>query len=112
LDHSNMEMMMQKMQKMQVCMSKIDFNELSALEKESLQIQKKIEDMCAQGKREQADKTAKLFYDKVMQLPALIQIKACTKDIIPEFDVQETTSHVCDMEKMDLGIPDPQRINW
>ena len=111
LDQSNMEMMMQKMQEMQVCMSKIDFNQLSSLQQETLRVKVDVEKMCVQGKRDQAEKEAKLFYDKVMHLPAIIQMKACTQGLIPEHDPKQSI-HVCDAEKMDFGIPDTNRINW
>jgi len=111
LDRSNVEMMMQKMQEIQVCMSKIDFNELSSMQKETLRAEMEIKEMCAQGKRDQADKEAKLFYDKVMKLPAVIQMKACAQGLIPELDLKQSI-HVCDVQKMDFGIPDTKRINW
>jgi hypothetical protein len=111
LDHANMEMMMQKMQEIQVCMSKIDLSQLSSLQNETLRVKMEVTDMYAQGKRDQAEKEAKLFYEKVMKLPAIMQMKACTQGLVPEFDIEQRI-HVCDAEKMDFGIPDPHRINW
>jgi hypothetical protein len=111
LDQSNMEMMMQKMQAIQVCMSKIDLSQLSSLEDETLRVKMEVKAMCARGNRDQAEKEAKLFYDKVMKLPAIIQMKACTQGLVSEFDIEQRT-HVCDAEKIDFGIPDTNRINW
>ena len=92
-------------------MSKIDFNELSSMQKETLHVKMEVKEMCAQGKRDQAEKEAKLFYDKVMKLPAIIQMKACAEGLLPDFDRKQDI-HVCDAETMDLGIPDTKRINW
>ncbi len=39
-------------------MSKIDFNELSAMQKETLWLSMKIKDMCTLDKRDQAEKEA------------------------------------------------------
>ena len=111
LDQSNMDVMMQKMQEIQVCMSKIDLSQLSSLEDETLRVKVQVKEMCAQGKRDAAEKEAKLFYDKIMKLPAIIQMKACTQGIVPEFDLEQNI-HVCDAQKMDFGIPDTNRINW
>ena len=111
LDHANMEMMMQKMQEIQVCMSKVDLSQLASLEKETLRVKREVKEMCGQGKRDQADQEAKLFYDKVMKLPAIVQIKACTQGLVPEFDPEQRV-HVCDAQTMDFGIPDTKRINW
>jgi hypothetical protein len=111
LNQPNMEMIMQKMQAIQVCMSKIDLSQLSSLENETLRVKTEVQEMCAQGKRDQADKEAKLFYEKVMKLPAIIQMKACTQGLVPEFDLEQRV-HVCDAQEMDFGIPDTNRINW
>lgn len=92
-------------------MSKIDFKALSSMQKEASRVEAQVKEMCAQGKRDQADKEAKLFYDKVMQLPAIRQMKACTQGLIPDFDPKQSI-HVCDVEKIDFGIPDTNRINW
>ena len=99
------------MQEMQSCIGKIDFNSLSSIQQETLRVKQEIQAMCARGKRDQADKEAKLFYDKVMKLPAIMQMKVCTKGIIPEFDTQQRV-HVCDAEQMDFGLPDTHRMNW
>lgn len=103
--------MMQKMQGVQICMGQIDFNELSSMQEEALQVKMEVKEMCAQGKRDQAKKKAELFYDKVMKLPAIVQMKVCTKEIIPDFELKQGI-HVCDAETMDFGIPDTKRINW
>ncbi len=70
-------------------MSKIDFNELSAMQKETLWLSMKIKDMCTLGKRDQAEKEAKLFYDKAMNLPSIVQMQVCTQDFIPDFDLKQ-----------------------
>lgn len=110
-NQSDTQTMMQKMQEMQICMSKIDFNELSSMKKEALRVKMDIKERCALGKRNQAEKEAKLLYEKVMKLPAIIQMKACTQGIIPDFDLKQRI-HICDAETMDFGIPDTNRVNW
>ena len=52
----DIEKMMQLMQEMQKCMEKVDQNELLALEKESEKVSKELEQLCTQGKRDEAPK--------------------------------------------------------
>lgn len=103
--------MLENIQSMQVCLSKIDLNSLADLETEALQVQKEVEQMCIQNKRDQAQKKATLFYTKVTSLPAMIQMKKCTENVILETDIKKE-QHVCDTGKLDLGIPSKERISW
>ncbi len=111
MDPAKMEKMMQKMQEIQVCMSKVDLTSLASLEEETLKVQKKVEKMCSDGKREKAQAEAITFYKKVTKMPAMIQMRACTKEFSPQTDPKQKT-HVCDGEKIDLGMPENKRIEW
>jgi len=111
INQPGMEKMMQKIQEIQVCMSKVDLNALSALESEAIQVQKQVETMCTQGKRDQAQKTALIFYTKVTSIPAMIQIKKCTQGLVSETNLKDK-GHVCNGEKIEFGVPSNKRINW
>ena len=106
------EKMMQEMQKVQVCLSKVDFNAFSTIENEALEIQKEIEQKCLKGQRKQAQTMALNFYTKLSTMPAMVQMKQCTQGIIPEVESYNIKRHVCDSKQIDLGVPSNKRIDW
>ncbi len=113
----NMEKMMQEMQKMQTCMAKINFNSLATLQEEAERVQKNIDEMCKQGKRNKAQTTAIDFSHKVMNYHAVVQLKQCSKGTAMEGMMQISEQnfkehHVCDGVKTDFGVPSNQRIQW
>ena len=112
-----MEGMMQEMQKMQACMSKIDFNALATLQEKSFTVQKEIDKKCSEGKKSEAQSIALKFMKEVKTLPAIVQMQVCAKDSPMAQMLQlnannSDTSHVCDGVKMDFGMPSNQRIQW
>ena len=118
MNEQNIEKMMQEMQKMQMCMAKIDFDSLASLEEKSFTVQKKIEEKCTQGKKDEAEAIALKFVTEIKKLPAIIQMQECGKDsamgqmLKLELDKTTDTTHICDGDKTDFGIPSKQRIQW
>jgi len=117
MNAASMENMMQEMQKMQACMAKVDFSALASLQEKSFTVQQNIEKLCAQGKRDKAQSTAISFSKEVMSLPAIVQLKECSKNSamgtmlnIDSNDFQK--NHVCDGQQVDFGVPSNKRINW
>lgn len=113
----NMEVMMQDMQKMQVCMSKIDFNALSVLQEKSYSVQQEIEKMCKNKQKDKAQERAMAFSKEVMSYPAIVQLKQCSKGSSMEGMMQTAKTdfkkqHVCDGINIDFGMPNKQRVQW
>jgi hypothetical protein len=117
MNDEQMQSMMASMQKMQACMSQIDLTPLSQLEQEATIVEKEINALCQNGKRDTAQKKAISFSKKVFDLNAMKELKACVKDSpyasMMQLDEKEFEKrHVCDGEKIKLGVPSQQRINW
>lgn len=106
MNGGDMQNMMLLMQKMQQCMAKIDQAELSALEEQSENLGNELETLCKNGERKKAQKKAIAYSKKMMQNPALKQMKKCgeiTKGLMPEGstpsfedDLDFSNRHVCD----------------
>ena len=102
----DMQKMMQMMQEMQQCMAKVDQAELEAIEEESEKIGKELETLCANGERKNAQNKAIAYSKKIMENPALTQMKKCTEltkglvpeDSMPSFEegLDFANRHVCD----------------
>jgi len=117
VDQGQMQIMMQEMQKMQICMSKVDMSSLEKMQAEAIHIEKEVRQLCQNNQRTQAQNKAMAYAKKVMNMPAVLQIKECSKNTtmasMMEFDINDfKTKHVCDEEKIELGIPNNKRINW
>jgi len=117
INPEQMQSMMQEMQKMQVCMSKIDFSELENLQTEATLIEAELKKLCQEGKRDKAQSKAIAYAHKVMKMPALVQMQECNKNSamadLMKIDIDNfQTSHVCDNEDIELGVPSNKRINW
>lgn len=65
----DMQVMMQKMQEMQQCMAKIDQNELEALGEESEKFEQELNELCANGERDKAQKKAMAYSKQMMKKP-------------------------------------------
>jgi len=116
MDQNQMQAIMQQMQELQVCMSKIDFSAFENLQTEASIIEKEIKTLCQEGKRDKAQDKAVAYAHKVMKMPALIQMKECSKNSamadLMKIDIDDfQTKHVCD-EEIKLGVPSNKRINW
>jgi len=99
---ADMQKMMQQMQEVQTCMAKLDNNQMLSIQKEAMAIQKKLEQMCASGKRDKAQEIAKEYANKMSNHPYMIQVKKCTKSFETnmENDKEDTNYekvHVCDV---------------
>jgi len=95
---ADIEKMMAGMQGMQTCMAKIDMSSLQSIQQEALKVKDKVEKMCADGKREKAQKTAISYAKKMMKMPALVQMKKCTAGFVPDTNPIEELKkqNVCD----------------
>lgn len=106
VNQSDMKKMMQVMQKVQACMEELDQAELDALQRSSEQAMQKIDALCAQGKRDQAQDRAYDYAQKMSSDPTVQQLRRCGEmadgaipmDIIPRTLEKEDYAgrHVCD----------------
>ena len=117
MDQEKMQAMMQEMQKIQVCLSKLDMSALQAMQTEALHAQSDIKKYCESGQRDKAQKIAISFSKRMLSMHVISELKACTKDspMASMMDIKEkdfSTEHVCDGEKIDLGMPSQNRISW
>jgi len=117
MNGQNMELMMKEMQKMQACMAKVNFDSLASLQEKAFSVQKEVEQMCKQGKRDKAQSTAIAFSNEVMKFPAVVQLKQCTKGTTMESMMEMSKQdfekhHICDGEKVEFALPSNQRIQW
>ena len=67
VSNESMKSMMQKAQEIQLCMSKVDQNELKAIESNSIAFHKEVQSLCENGKRDMAQKKAIVFAREVTQ---------------------------------------------
>ncbi|HIC44046.1 MAG TPA: hypothetical protein EYO73_07060 [Sulfurimonas sp.] len=116
-DMKNLEDMMQDMQKMQICMAKVDFHSLEGLQEHAFNIQKEVEQMCQQGQRDKAQSKAISFSKEIMNFPAVLQLKQCSKGTAMESIMQMSkhdfeNHHVCEAEKVKFSLPSNQRVQW
>jgi len=117
MNQNQMQAMMQEMQNMQACMSKIDFSEFENLQTEATRIESELKKLCQEGKRDQAQSKAVAYAHKVMKMPALVQMQECSKDSamadLMKINIDDfQTEHVCDDEDIELGVPSNKRISW
>jgi len=104
MSEQNMEMMSQKMQEMQKCMSSINKADLKEVEKQSIEFEKKIRSLCSKGKRDQAQKEALSYGEKISTMPAMQSMKRCAENIqemmqgmpMPGQDMDFSNRHACD----------------
>ena len=99
---------MQQLQEMSACMATIDQNEIKGLEKESNKFEAEVEGLCKSGKRDEAQKKAIEFSQKVMKSPAMTTMRKCTekmpaamKGMVPDMSAEKiakdfSDKHVCD----------------
>lgn len=102
----DMQNMMQVMQQVQECMAKIDENQMEQLQVQSEKFGKEIESLCAEGKRDKAQKQAMTFAKEVASSPVMKQMRECGEmaqgavpmmegiGVYDEKKYEET--HVCD----------------
>lgn len=109
MDQASMEKMMKNMQKMQICMSKIDKNKLNKLQASSEKFASSIKLLCKKGKRDEAQEKAMSYSEKFVKNPTMKKMKKCgdmAKGMMPDmstmFSKDEAENekgkedHVCD----------------
>jgi len=104
MNQADMQNMMQQMQQMQKCMASIDQSELDTLQKRSEEFSRKIDTLCAQGKRDQAQQEAMSFGQEMAKSPSMKKMRECGKlaqgmtSSMPDFfdDTDYSQKHVCD----------------
>jgi hypothetical protein len=109
MSEEDMQKMMQQMQKMQSCLENIDQAKLNALDQRSSQMRTKVESLCAEGKRDEAQETATSFAKEIAKDPTMQSARKCTEMMnsemmkgmmpkIPMMDLEKDLSsrHVCD----------------
>jgi hypothetical protein len=104
MNEADMQKMMQQMEKMQSCMEKVDTDRLKALEQKSRQMETEIKSLCANGKRDEAQKKALSFGKEISNDRTMKTIQKCgemMKDVMPEItfkglDKESMDRHICD----------------
>jgi len=104
MSDADMQNMMQKMQKAQACMEKIDQAELESLEKKANRFEADMKSLCASGKRDEAQQMAMVYMKEVFNNPAVQDARRCGEMMrgmmpnMPFMDEEKdyTNQHVCD----------------
>lgn len=104
MNEEDMQKMMQQMQKMQSCMEDVDQSKLKALEQRSRQLESEVKSLCANGKRDQAQKKAISFGKDFVNDPTMKKMRKCgemMKDVMPKMtftglDKESADHHICD----------------
>ncbi|MGW8194897.1 MAG: hypothetical protein ACWGOX_11600 [Desulforhopalus sp.] len=104
MNQADMQNMMQQMQQMQECMASIDQAELDTLQKRSEEFTRRIEALCSQGKRDQAQQEAMSFGQEMAGNPSMKKMQECGKlaqGMVPGMphgfdDTDYSQTHVCD----------------
>jgi hypothetical protein len=106
MNQGNMQNMMQVMQQVQQCLASIDQSSLNKLQVRSEQAKEEIDALCAQGKRDQAQKKAMAFGRQIGSDPTMKQMRKCGEiaqgalpmpDMVETYDEKEYANrHVCD----------------
>ena len=99
--------MMKLMAEAQNCMMQLDFQELTAMEAKSKQLEGEILDLCASGKESQAKAVALKFSDEVMNSKTMLGMKKCFEGIpsmaqqieVPDFRQELEQKSICDVVK-------------
>lgn len=108
MNEADMQRMMQQMQKAQACMEQIDQAEMQRMQQRAQQLDTEIEALCAQGKRDEAERTALAFAKEMDASPSVSKMKQCG-ELMPDMSAmmpmpmpypqpadQSTGTHICD----------------
>jgi len=107
MSEKDMEIMMKQMQEMQACMATVDQAELKDLEQRWNKLNPKLKQLCNQGKRDEAQKTALSLSKETANNPAIQAIARCSenmRDMMPDMPFMKSPEdyaelHICDMPK-------------
>ncbi len=104
MNETDMQQMMQQMEKMETCMKKVDESKLKALEQRSRQMETEVKSLCAKGKRDEAQQKAISFGKEVANDETMKTMMKCgemMKDVMPKMsftglDKESASRHICD----------------
>lgn len=104
MSEADMKKMMQQAQQMQACMAQIDRAKADALKERSERISKELETLCAQGKRDAAQRKAIAYGKEMADDPTAQIMRRCgdmMKGAMPQMPYtgqarKDGKSHVCD----------------
>jgi hypothetical protein len=99
-----MQQMQQMMMEMQSCMANIDQAEMKALEQRANQFEVELKQLCAAGKRDEAQATAISFGQEMVSDPTVQDLRKCSEmmsGVMPvqpymEPDKYLSADHICD----------------
>jgi hypothetical protein len=104
MSEADMQRMMQGMQAMQACMARVDMAAMERLGEEGRQVEKEVQALCRDGKRDAAQSRAMAFGIKAAKDPAMQQMGACSEQAqgmmppMPYADMADNDGrHICDM---------------
>jgi hypothetical protein len=106
MSEQDMQNMMQHMQEMQNCMQGIDQSKMKVFEQRANKVQAEIETLCANGKRDAANKKAMVFAQEMSSDPDIRKMRKCGEKMrgmmppLPYMDMDSTSEtsggHICD----------------
>ncbi len=106
IDQQQMQAMMEKAQEMQACMNNVDKAEMKELEIRGRQLEAEVKQLCALGKRSEAQNKAIAFTKEFASSASMKEIQKCgemAKEIMSGFPkVTQSTEksvsegHICD----------------
>lgn len=77
MDETQMQRMMQNMQRMRQCMQQLDRHEMEALAQRGRKMEAEVKTLCVQGRRDQAQAAAIAFAKETAKSPAMQQVQKC-----------------------------------
>lgn len=104
MSEAEMKKMMQQAQQMQACMAQVDRAEVDALKTRSDRISKELKALCAQGKRDAAQRKAMAYGKEMAGDPTVQTMRRCgelMKGAMPQMPYTghaktDDKGHVCD----------------
>ena len=104
MDQNSMKLLMEKMEKIQQCMEKVDQSELKKLEARANQFRTEVKSMCDSSQRDAAQKKAIAFSKEMMESPTVKTLKGCAEEMgdfvskitVPDYADMDSNLHICD----------------
>ena len=104
MSEADMQKMMQQMEKMQSCMENVDQKKLKQIEQRSRQMEVEMKSLCANGKRDKAQKKAISFGKEMASDPTLKTMMKCgenMKGVLPEMSFEDLVEESSDVQVCD-----------
>jgi hypothetical protein len=79
MSEADMQKMMAQMEKSQACMAEVDQSELKKFEARANQMEARVKELCASGKRDAAEQEAVVFGQEVSADPAMQKMQECAR---------------------------------